>query len=107
MPVQHEHLVAVEDPPIVSRLGRALDAAEIPSSIVLGQSQRADRLTRGDAGKEVLLGVVVARRQHRVGGEHDGGEERSTQEGSAHLLENDDQLDVGEARAAELLGNGE
>jgi hypothetical protein len=43
--------------------------------------------------------------QQRLGGEHDGREVRRGEQAAAHLLEHDDQLDEGVARAAELLGD--
>ena len=107
MPVDDEHLVAVEDPAVALLRGRALDPAEVPLPVVLGDGEGGDRLARGDAGQVALLGLVVARGEQRVGRQRHGREERRAQQGGAHLLEHDEQLDVGEARAAELLGDGQ
>ena len=84
-----------------------LDAAEVPLAVVLGDGEGGDRLARGDAREVALLGLVVARGEQRVGGQGHRGEERRAQQRGAHLLEHDHQLDVGEARAAELLGDGQ
>ena len=105
VPVEDEHLVPVEDPAIPARLGRQLDPAEVPPSVVLCDGQGPDGLARGQTREEVFLGLVVARRQHRVGGQGDGGEERRAQQRRPHLLEHHDQLHVGEARTTELLGD--
>ena len=56
-------------------------------------------------GRQRRLGGVVAGVEERVGGEHDGREVRGAQQGAAHLLEHDAELDEGEALAAELLGD--
>ena len=105
--VEDEHLVAVEHPAVALLRGLALDAAEVPLAVVLGDGEGGDRLARGDAGQVALLGLVVARRQQRVGGQRDGGEERRAEQRGTHLLEDDEQLHVGEARPPELLGDGQ
>ena len=51
------------------------------------------------------MAAVVAAEQQRVGGQHDGREERRAQQRAAHLLEHDAELDVAEPGAAELLGD--
>jgi hypothetical protein len=107
VPVDHEHLVPVQLPPLTLLLGRALDPAEVPLPVVLGDGERGDRLPRGNAGQVALLGFVVAGGEQRVGGQCHGGEEGRAQESGAHLLEHDEELHVGEARTPELLGNGE
>ena len=107
MPVDHEHLVSVEHPAVALLRRRALDATEVPLAVVLGDGQRGDRLTRRQAREHGLLGVVVARGEQRVGGQRDGGEERRAQQCGTHLLEYDRQLDVREAGAPELLGDGQ
>ena len=105
--VEHEHL----------RAGRASSRRPacvasmvmprlVPLARRLGEGERGDRLAGGDAGQVVLLGGVVAGLEQRVGGEHDGREERRAQQRPAHLLEHDAELDVAVARAAELLGDG-
>ena len=94
--------------PAVARLGGGqLDPAEVPLAVVLGDGQGGDGLARGDAGQVALLGLVVARGRAARWRQRHRGEERRAQQRGAHLLEHDDQLDVGEARAAELLGDGE
>src|SRR5581483_10454536 len=107
VPVEHEHLRAVERVPVtrLRRLDR--DAALVPTTALLGERERGDRLARRDPGQQLLLGGVVARVQQRVGGEHDRREVRRGQQGAAHLLEHDGELDVAEALAAELLGDDE
>ena len=45
--------------------------------------------------------------QQRVGGEHDGREERGAQQRAAHLLEHDAELDEAVAGAAVLLGDAQ
>ena len=105
VPVDDEDLVPVEDPAVSARFRPALDAAEVPPAVVLGDGQRPDGLPRRDPGEEVLLGPVVARGQHGVGRQGHGGEERGAQQRRTHLFEDHDQLHIGEARAAELLGD--
>ena len=107
MTVDHEHLVPVEDEAVATGLGRALNAAEVPLPVVLGDGQGGDGLAGGDAGQVGLLGLVVARGQHGVGGQGDGGEEGGAQQGGPHLFEHHDELDIGEARTTELLGDGQ
>src|SRR5207248_2384203 len=78
-----------------------------PTTVVLGERKRRDRLAARDAGEQLLAGGVVARVEDRVGRQRDRREVRRAQEGAAHLLEDDDELDIGEARAAVLLGDGQ
>ena len=104
--VEHEHLVAVERVAVTRLLG-VRDAVEVPAAVVLGDGQRGDGLAGGDAREQLLLGGVVAASEEGVGGEGHGREVGGGEQGPAHLLEHDDQLDVGVAGAPVLLGDGE
>ena len=107
MAVDDEHLVAVEHPAVALLGGGELNAREVPLPVVLRDGQRPDRLPRGDAGQVGLLGLVVARREQRVRRQGHRREERGAQQRGAHLLQDHQQLHVREARAAELLGDGQ
>jgi hypothetical protein len=103
--VEHVDLGAVEISRRRRRTGGGGDAASSQRPLGLGEGEGGDGLARGDAREVLGLGGVVAGVQQRVGGEHDGGEERGAQQGAAHLLEHHDELDVAVARATELLGD--
>ncbi len=79
----------------------------VPLAGGLGEGDGGDGLAAGDAREVGGLGGVVAGVEQGVGGEHDRGEVRGAQQGAAHLLEHDAELDEAVARAAELLGDGE
>ena len=103
--VEHEHLRPVQRE-LAARTGCLHgDPGFVPLARRLGERQRGLRLATGDAGQVRLLGRVVAALQQRVGGQHDRREERCAQQGAAHLLEHDSELDVAVARAAVLLGD--
>ena len=80
------------------------DSSHLPDGSV--NATRGDRLAAGDA-RQVAPSWRASSPlvQQRVGGEHDGREERGAQQRPAHLLEHDAELDVAVARAAELLGD--
>ncbi len=105
MAVQNEHLLAGDGPTVAGLAGGGRDALFVPATVLLGERHRGDGLARGDAGKVGLLGLVVVGVDEGVGGQHHAGEVRRTEEGSTHLLENHDQLDVGVATPTELLGD--
>ena len=105
--VEDVALRPIEDPSITALGRRELDGLEVPPARGLGDGQRRDRLTSGDAGEVRCLRLVVATGQQRVGGQRHRREVRRAQQRCAHLLEDHDQLDVGEAGAAELLWDDE
>ena len=105
--VEDEGLVAVERP-AVARRGRGQgDAVGVPPTRVLGEGQGGDGLAGGDPGSRYSCCALVAGGEDGVGGQGHGGEERGAEQGGAHLLEHHDELHIGEAGAAELLGDGE
>ena len=105
--VQDVHLRARQGPGVT--VGRSLhgDAGLVPAAALLGEGQRGNGLARGDTGQQGRGGSLVTGVDQRVGGQHDGGEERSAQQGTTHLLEHHDELDVAEALSAVLLGDDE
>ena len=82
-----------------------LDAARVPASVRLGPGDRDDATSRGDSGEQVLLRGAVRAELERVGGEHGVAKEGSAGQSTPHFLHGDQQLDVGVARAAVLLGD--
>ena len=107
--VEHERLVAVERP-AVARAGVAARVMPVvvPPARVLGEGQGGDGLARRrsraagtswpSSSPEVSRALAA-----RATVEKYGAHSRAR----AHLLEHHDQLDVGEAGAAELLGDGQ
>src|SRR5947207_3016426 len=59
------------------------------------------------AWEELLLARVVTGVEQGVGGQGNRGEVRRAQQGAAHLLQHDGELDVAVARAAVLLRDGQ
>ena len=107
--------VAVEDVPLVAvewpsrRPGRRGAVMPDSSQRPLSSVNASVAMVSPDAmpGRCCLLRGVVAAVDQRVGREHDRGEVRRAQQRTAHLLEHDDELDVGVAGAAEVLGHDE
>jgi len=100
-------LFAVEGVAVTGLLGGEAHGVEVPAAVVLGDREGGDGLAARDAGQQLLLGGVVTALQDRVGRERHGREVRGGEQRTAHLFEDDDQLDVAVARPAVLLGNGE
>jgi hypothetical protein len=105
--VEDEHLRAVDAPPVTVLRGGGLDARFVPLAVRLGERERRNGLARRDPGQVSLLRRLVAGVEQRVGRQHHGGVVGGAQQGPAHLLEDDRQLDVRVPLAAVLLGDGQ
>ena len=82
-------------------------AAGCPGAVVLGVREGGDRPAAGDAGQQVLAGLLVAAVQDRVGGQHGAGQVRPAEQRAAQLLQHDRLLHEGEPGAAVLFGDGQ
>ena len=105
--VQHEHLRAGQAPLVAAVDGGQLDSRGVPATVFLGEGEGADGLAARQARQVLLLRLLVTGQQQCVGGEHDAGEVRGTQQCAAHLLEHDAGLEERVAGASVLLGDRE
>jgi len=101
MAIDHVGLVAVQHPVLAALGGGEADAVEVPTPVVLGDGERADRLTRGMPAGGTSWPTRRPRSARRWPPGHV--EKYGAHNSAAHLLEDHDQLDVVKPRRV-LLG---
>ena len=97
----------VADVVLVPARGGGDGGGGIPVEMLLEESRRRARLSRGDGGEPPVLLRRAARELDAEAAQDHGGEEGPRVCRAAHLLEHDGELDQRKAGSALLLGEGE